>query len=100
VRSELRRQYLVARCRFAAAFAATALVAMGLSLGAFQATASAWQERESPPSIALVASRLQQLSPGLSRKQSLRLAALRQMGSKANGQLPSGSDVERAIYDP
>jgi hypothetical protein len=73
---------------------------MGLSLGALQATASAWQQRESPRSIAMVASQLQQLSPGLSRKQSLRLAALRHIGAEANGQLSAGGTVERAIYDP
>ena len=100
VRSELWRQYLVAKCRFAAASAAMVLVVMGLSLSALQTTAAAWQH-ESPVSIAKVASQLQELSPGLSREQSLRLAALRHVGAEATGRLPLGSaSLERELYDP
>ena len=81
---------MAAKCRFAAAFAAIVLLAMGLSLGVRQATAAAWQQRESPISIATVARQLQTLSPGLSREQSLRLAASRHIGAEAGGQTPLG----------
>jgi hypothetical protein len=101
VRSALWRQYLAAKCRFAAAFAAIVLLAMGLSLGVRQATAAAWQQRESRISIATVARQLQTLSPGLSREQSLRLAASRHIGAAAGGQLPLGdTPAEREVYDP
>ena len=90
VQSQLRSERILPRWRFAAAFAATILVGISLSLGALQATSFALQQRESAPSVYEVARRLQQLSPGLSRKESLRLAVLRHISAEANCRTPPG----------
>ena len=68
VQSELRSERIWPKWRFAAAFAATILVGLSLSLGVLQATGFAVQQRQSPRSVYEVARRLQQLSPGLSRR--------------------------------
>lgn len=90
VQSELRRERISAKWRSASAFAAALLVALGLSLGVLQATSFALQQRESPPSVFEVARRLQLLSPGLSREDSLRQATLRHIGAEASGGTPLG----------
>jgi hypothetical protein len=90
VQTQLRRDRTVRRWRVAAASAAAVLVVIGLSLGALGATSFAFQPREPSPSIYEVARRLQQLSPGLSREESLRQAVLRQIGNSASSQTPLG----------
>jgi hypothetical protein len=93
VRSELRSERVLPRWRLAAAFAtlaATLLVAISLLLGVLQATSFALQQRESSPSVYEVARRLQVLSPTLSREESLRQAALRQIGADGSCQTPLG----------
>jgi hypothetical protein len=87
---ELHRESLSPRWRFAAAFAATLLVGLGLSLGVLQATSFALQPRPSPPSVYEIARRLQELSPALSREESLRQATLRQIAAEAGGRTPLG----------
>jgi hypothetical protein len=77
IRSELHRERLRSKWRLAAAFAATLLLGLSLSLGAVQATSFALQQPEAPPSVAEIARRLQQLSPQLSHEESLRQAMLR-----------------------
>ncbi len=94
VRSELRSERVLPPWRFAAAFAATLLVGLSLSRGVLHTTGFALQQAESPPSVYEIARRLQQLSPGLSRKESLRQAVLRQMGAETNDQTPLG-DIPR-----
>ncbi len=88
--SELRSKRNFSRWRFAAAFAAALLVGLSLSLGIPQATVFAMQQRERSPSLCEVAKRLQQLSPGLSREESLRQAVLRQIGAAVNCRTPLG----------
>jgi hypothetical protein len=90
VRSELRRERILPRWRFAGAFAAILLLGLSLSVGVLQATVFARQHRESPPSVYEVARRLQELSPGLSRPESLRQAVLRHIGAEVNCQTPLG----------
>jgi hypothetical protein len=80
VRSELRRERLSPRWRFAAVFAATVLVELCLSLSIMQAVKYGWRQRETSPAVVDVARQLQQLSPGLSHEESLRQAKLRQSG--------------------
>jgi len=101
VRTGLCRQRVLPKWRFAAAFAATLLVGLSLSFGVLQATVSAMQQHERPPSVDEVAKRLQQLSPALSREESLRLAALRQISVQYGhetplGEIPSGPEY----HDP
>lgn len=84
VRSELHGECISSKWQSAAAFAATLLVGLGLSLGVLQATSFALQQRE-PPSVFEVARRLQVLAPGLSREDSLRQAALRHIGAEVSG---------------
>lgn len=98
VRSELHRECGSPKWQFAAAFAAVVLVGLGLSLGVLQATSFALQQRPSAPSVDEVARRLQVLSPGLSREDSLRQAMLRHIGAEASGRttlsdLPSPRDI-------
>ena len=101
VRSKLRRERVLARWRFAAAIAATLLVGLSLLLGVLQATVFALQQSESPPSVCEVARRLQRLSPGLSRTESLRQAVLRQIGADASGQTPPGEiPSEHECHEP
>jgi hypothetical protein len=90
VRSELRSERVLPKWRFAVAFAATLLVGISLSLHVLQATGSALQQREVPLSVDEIAWRLQQLSPGLSRGESLRQAVLRHIGTEANCQTSLG----------
>ncbi len=90
VRSELRSERVLPTWRFAAAFAATILVGLSLSLGVLQATGSARQQPEEPLSVDEIAWRLQQISPGLSRGESRRQAVLRHIGTEANGQTSLG----------
>lgn len=90
VKSELARTRNSPGWRFAAAIAATLLVGLGFSLCAMQTTAFGLQRRESPLSINEIALRLQQLSPGLSHEESLRQAALRQIGVEVSCQTPLG----------
>jgi hypothetical protein len=89
-KSDLARTRHLPAWRFAAAIAVTLLVGLGFSLCIMQTTAFGLQRRESPLSLDEIAMRLQQLSPGLSRQESLRQAALRQIGVEANGQTPLG----------
>ena len=101
VQSELRSERIWSKWRFAMAFAATILVGLSLSLGVLQATGFAVQPRELPCSVYDVARRLQQLSPGLSREESLRQAVLRQVGADVNSQTPLGdTPPEREAHDP
>ena len=91
VRSELRREQERAKWRFAAAFAATLLVGLGLSLGVLQATSFALQQRESTPTLSDIAWQLQQLSPQISATDSRHQAMLRQIGRRSdlrNGREP------------
>jgi hypothetical protein len=90
VKSELRSERILPRWRFAAAFAATLLVGLSLSFGVLQATSFALQQRELSPSVYEVARRLQQLSPGLSREESLRQAVLRQISAEVSCRTPLG----------
>ena len=90
VRYELHREPVSPRWRFAAAFAAAVFVGLGLSLGVLQTTSHALQPDPSPPSVYEIARRLQQLSPGLSREESLRQAALRHIGAEASGRTTLG----------
>jgi hypothetical protein len=85
VQGELCGRARLRRWRFAAAFAATVLMALGLSLGVMQASGFALQQDRSPPTLSEIAWRLQQISPGLSREESLRQASLRQIGVEASG---------------
>ena len=80
VGSELRSKQVLPRWRLAATFAAVLLVGLSLSFGILQATIFAMQPH---PTLCEVAKRLQRLSPGLSREESLRQAALRQIGVEA-----------------
>ena len=100
VRSELRSGPFYPRGGLPAAFAATLLVGLGLSLGVLQATGFALQQRESPPSVYEVARRLQQLSPGLSREESLRQAAIRHIGAEVSRQTPLGEIPSRNMSIP
>jgi hypothetical protein len=101
VRSELRGDHMALEWRFAAAFAATLLVGLSLSLGVLQATSFALQQRESSPSLEEVAKRLRQLSPGLSRDESLRQAVLRLVGAEARCQTPLGDlPSQHEFHDP
>lgn len=90
VRSELRSKRISSRWRFGVALAASLLVWLGLSLGAMQATVFALQHHEVSPSVFEVARRLQQLSPNLSREESLRQAVLRNIGAEVNCTTPLG----------
>jgi hypothetical protein len=101
MRSELRSERILPIWRFAAAFAATLLVGLSLSLGVLQATSFALQQCDLSPSVSEVARRLQQLSPGLSREESLRLAVLRHIGAEASRQTPLGEiPSEHQCHDP
>ena len=88
--AELHREGAWSRWRFAAACAAVLLVGLGLSLGVQQAAGDAFQHAASPPSVAEVARRLQELAPGLSREDSLRQATLRNIVAEVRGQTPLG----------
>jgi hypothetical protein len=90
VRAELRSECVLPKWRFAMAFAAILLVGLSLSLSVLQATGFALQQCTSHPSVYEVARRLQQLSPSLSHKESLRQAVLRHMGAEVNCQTPLG----------
>jgi hypothetical protein len=90
VRSELHRTAAWPKWRFSLAFAAVLLVGFGLSLSVLQATTLALQPNPSPPSVYEIARRLQELSPGLSRDESLRQATLRQIGAEVSGRVPFG----------
>lgn len=99
VRSELRSNRILPRWRFAAAFAASVLLALSLLLGVLQANVFA-KQHESPPSLHEIAWRLQQLSPDLSREESLRQAVLRQIGADVGCQTPLGDiPSERECHD-
>jgi hypothetical protein len=90
VRSALRRRRIVRRWLSSAAFAATIFVAITLSPCVLQATGLAPQQSEPSVSIEEIARRLQQLAPRLTREDSLRQAALREIGADANCQTPLG----------
>jgi hypothetical protein len=90
MRCELHSERVLPTWRVAAAFAATLLVGLSLWLGVLQATTVAMQQRDEPPSIEEIARRLRQLSPTLSRPESLRQAVLRQIGAEANCGTPLG----------
>lgn len=90
VQSELHRERTARNWQFAAAFAATLLVGLSLSLGVLHASSFALHQRESPPSVFEVARRLQVLSPGLSREDSLRQATLRHIGAEVSGRTTLG----------
>jgi hypothetical protein len=101
VRSRLRRERFLARWRFVAACAATLLVGLGLLLGVLQATVFALQPRDAPLSVCEIARRLQQLSPRLSREESLRQAVLRRIGAEVSGQTSPGDiPSEQECHDP
>jgi hypothetical protein len=80
IRMELRRDRIRSKWRFAAAFSATILVCLGISLGVMRSTRHSPSQQAASPSIDDVAWRLQQISPGLSKKESLLQASLRQIG--------------------
>ena len=88
LRSELRRQRAWSKWRFAAAVAATLLVALGLSLGV------ALQQRESTPTLSDIAWQIQQISPQVSEKDSLHQAMLR-IGDEAS----RGTGVNRLLSE-
>jgi hypothetical protein len=76
VQSELRRQLISLRWRFAAAFAAAVLAMLSFSLAAAQATSFVQQQHESTPSVREVAKQIQQRSPDISPEESIRRAML------------------------
>jgi hypothetical protein len=83
VRSELHRRVVVPKWRFVAAFAATFLMGVSLSLAVAQATSIALQPRESAPSLREVAKRIRHLSPDLSPEESVRRAMLLEIAARA-----------------
>jgi hypothetical protein len=92
VQAELRRDRPTPRWRFAVAIAATLLVALSLSVAAIQRARSFLGPREVPPTIGNVAWQLRQVSPTLSKEESLRQAALRHV-TVQGGILPSFGDI-------
>jgi hypothetical protein len=84
LQAELRRRRARAKWRFAAAVAATLLVALGLWLGVLQAANAAVQQSASTPTLSDIAWQIQQISPQVSRKDSLHQAMLRQIGNEAS----------------
>lgn len=85
MRIELHCEGTAGSWQYAAAFAATVLLGLSLSLGVLQTTSFALQQRLPAPSVEEVARRLQVLSPSLSREDSLRQAALRHIGAQLSG---------------
>jgi len=101
VRWELRSPQDLPGRRFAVAFAAMLLVGLSLSLSALQATLFAMPQRAVSPSIDEVAWRLQQISPRLSREESLRQAVLRHIGAAGSCQTALGDILsEHECHDP
>lgn len=101
MRSELRGRRTLPTWRLVTAFAASFLVWLSLSLGVLQATGFALQQRDVSLSVSEVAWRLQQLSPGLSREESLRQATLRQIGAEVSCATPLGDiPTEQECHDP
>ena len=84
IRLELRREHIRSKWRFAAAFAATIMVCLSVSLGVMHATRHSLSQNQSP-SIDVVAWRLQQISPGLSQEESVIQAKLRQVSAETSG---------------
>lgn len=76
VQSELHRQLVSLRWRFAAAVAATVLAILSFSLAAAQATSFARQQHESTLAVREVAKQIQHTLPDISPEESLRRAML------------------------
>jgi hypothetical protein len=89
-RSELRRGRFLPQWRFAATFAATVLVVLGLWLGMLQATSFALPSYGGPLPVEEVARRLQVLSPNLSQEDSVLQAKYRQICAEAHHETPAG----------
>jgi hypothetical protein len=102
LRTELRREQVRSSWWFAAACAATLLVGAGLSLSVMHAAGFALRPRASTPTVYDVARRLQQLSPEVSREDSLRQAMLRHVGAEAScGAAPNNTILaEPQSHDP
>src|SRR3974377_1607886 len=66
VQSQLRRDRMLPKFRFALAFVGRFFLAMNLLLGVLGSNSFALQPSEPNPSVSEVARRLQELSPGLS----------------------------------
>ena len=90
IRMELRRQRIQSKWRFAAAFAATILVCLSVSLGVMHAARRTLAQNEAPPSLDDVAWRLQQISPQLTKEESLLQAKWRQISVEGNEQATLG----------
>jgi hypothetical protein len=90
MRSELDVGYVFSKWRFAAAFAATVLASLSLSLGVLHAGSLVLQPGGAPPSIDEVASRLQQLAPDLPREDSRVQAKLRHICVEVTREMPLG----------
>jgi hypothetical protein len=90
IRMELRRNNIRSKWRFAAAFAATIAVCLIITLGVMRETRHSLRQSQSPQTLDDVAWRLQQISPELSKEESLIQASLRQIGTNAESSTTLG----------
>lgn len=95
LRAELRREQVRSKWRLAVAICAMLLVALSFSLSILHATSFAMQQREFTPTLSNIAWQIQQISPQVSKKDSLHQAMLRQIGDEAS----SGTAVNRLLCE-
>lgn len=99
--AELRGKRKIRRWPGPAACAALLLVAVGLLAVVLQATVLGTRDVQPNPSVDQVAGRLQSLSPGLSREESVRQAKLRYITGGVMGSQPLRDIVtEQKRHDP
>jgi hypothetical protein len=81
---ELRSDFPPRRWRFAAPIVLSVAISLGLVLWIFEPGVIAMPVAFASPSVESVATQLQQLAPGLSRADSLRLAMVRQISARGD----------------
>lgn len=98
--SELRSKRKTRRWRALSACAAVLFVAIGLLAAFLQATVVGARDAQPSLSVDQVAGRLQSLSPGLSREESLRQANLRYITGDMTGSHLRDVFTEQKRHDP